>query len=149
MLGDLAAQLQRHLLQVAGRGLNDQLADFGGAGEGDLSTSGCAASAAPAVSPIAGDDVDDAVGNAGFLDSSPSRSARQRRLLGRLEHDGAARGQSRAELPGRHQQREVPGDDLTDHADRLAQGVGVELAPGVGHGCGIVLPSILVAQPAM
>ena len=33
----------------------------------------------------------------------------------------------RAELPGGHQQREVPRDDLPDHAERLAQRVGVEV----------------------
>ena len=53
---------------------------------------------------------------------------RQRRLLGGLEHDRAAAGERRPELPRRHQQREVPGDDLADDADRLAQRVGEVLA---------------------
>src|SRR3546814_18714592 len=34
--GRLAAQFQRDLLQISGRGLHDQLAHFGGTGEGDL-----------------------------------------------------------------------------------------------------------------
>ena len=57
---------------------------------------------------------------------------RGRRLLGRLEHDGVAGGQRRGELPGGHQQREVPRDDLADDAERLVEVVGdgvvVELA---------------------
>jgi ParB family chromosome partitioning protein len=38
-------------------------------------------------------------------------------------------GERRPELPGRHEEREVPRDDLTDDADRLAERVGVELGP--------------------
>ena len=53
---------------------------------------------------------------------------RQRRLLGRLHHDGVAAGQGRTPLPGQHQQREVPGDDLADDADRLPQRVRQEAA---------------------
>ena len=47
-----------------------------------------------------------------------------RRLLGRLQHDAVAGGERRRELPGRHQQREVPGDDLADHAQRLVEMIG-------------------------
>src|SRR3546814_1982368 len=36
----------------------------------------------------------------------------QRRGLGRLEHDGVAGSQCRGDLPGQHQQREVPRDHL-------------------------------------
>ena len=43
-----------------------------------------------------------------------------RRGLGRLEHDRAAGGQRRADLPDGHHQRVVPGRDLAHHADRLA-----------------------------
>ena len=43
---------------------------------------------------------------------------RQRRCLGRLEHHGVAAGQRRRDLPGRHQQREVPRDHLARHAER-------------------------------
>jgi hypothetical protein len=35
-VGALAAEFQRELLQVPGRGLHDQLADLSGTGEGDL-----------------------------------------------------------------------------------------------------------------
>ena len=55
----------------------------------------------------------------------------QRRLLGRFEHHAVTGGQRRGEFPGGHQQREVPRDDLPDHAQRLVNvirhGVAVDL----------------------
>jgi len=47
-----------------------------------------------------------------------------RRLLGRLQHDAVARGESRSDLPDRHQHREVPRNDLADHAERLVVMIG-------------------------
>ena len=44
---------------------------------------------------------------------------RERRLRIGLEHDRAAGGERRRELPGRHQQRVVPRHDLRGDADRL------------------------------
>ncbi len=46
---------------------------------------------------------------------------RKRRLLSRLEDGCVARRQCRSELPGGHQQREVPWDDLPDNAVRFLQ----------------------------
>ncbi len=46
----------------------------------------------------------------------------QRGGLGRLEHDGVAAGQRGGDLPGRHQQREVPRDHRADHAERARVG---------------------------
>lgn len=42
-------------------------------------------------------------------------------LLSRFEHHSIATCQSRTHLPGKHEEREVPGDDLTHHTDGLAQ----------------------------
>ncbi len=42
----------------------------------------------------------------------------QRRVFGRLQHHRVAGGQRRRDLPGQHQQREVPRDDLAADADR-------------------------------
>ena len=42
----------------------------------------------------------------------------ERGELGGLEHHRVAHRQRGRDLPGQHQQREVPGDDLPDHADR-------------------------------
>ena len=49
---------------------------------------------------------------------------RGRRLLGRLQHHAVAGGQRRRELPDRHQDREVPRDDLADDAERLVEVIG-------------------------
>ena len=58
-------------------------------------------------------------------------------MLGRLQHNGAARRQGRAQLPGRHQQRKIPGNDLANHANRLPGRIAEELAAGqVRHGNG-------------
>ena len=48
------------------------------------------------------------------------RQQRERRLLVRLHDDAVACSESRAELPDRQQQREVPGHDAGDDPDRLA-----------------------------
>jgi hypothetical protein len=47
---------------------------------------------------------------------------RQRRQLGRLEHDGVARSQRRREPPAGDRHREVPGDDDAHDAERLVEG---------------------------
>jgi hypothetical protein len=49
---------------------------------------------------------------------------RGRGLLGRLHHDAVARRQRRGQLPRRHQDREVPRDDLADDAQRLVEVIG-------------------------
>mmetsp|Transcript_22745 Transcript_22745/g.60039 ORF Transcript_22745/g.60039 Transcript_22745/m.60039 type:complete len:275 (-) Transcript_22745:32-856(-) len=64
-------------------------------------------------------DVHDARREAGLLDQVAHEEAGQRRLLAEFHDDGAAHGQRRAELPGLHEEREVPGDDLANDADGL------------------------------
>ena len=128
MAGDLPPSSSDHLLQVAGRRLDDQLADLGRAGERDLVDVGMRGERGAGGLAEAGDDVDDARREAGLHDQLAEAQRRERRLLGGLQHDGAAGGQRRRELPGRHQQREVPRDDLADDADRLAHRVGVPVA---------------------
>ena len=145
-VGRFAAQFERHFLQIAGSRLKDQFADFGGTGEGDFVDIRMRGQGGARGFAIARDDVHDAVGNSGLLNQFAQPQAGERRLLRRLDHHRASRSQRRAQLPGRHQQREIPRNDLADHAHRLAQGVGQKLGPAE---IGIVLPSILVAQPAM
>ena len=67
---------------------------------------------------VAGDDVDDARRQP-RLDADLGEGERgQRRVFGRLQHDRVAGGERRRDLPGEHQQREVPRDDLPADADR-------------------------------
>ena len=124
----LAAELEGDFLQVSGGGFDDQAADFGRAGEGDLVDERMRGERGSGAFAESGEDVDDALGEAGFVDELGEAEAGHRGLLGELEDDGAAGGEGGAELPGGHQQGEVPRDDLGGDADGFAQGVGVEVA---------------------
>ncbi len=109
-------------LIVPGGALGDPPADLGRAGEGDLGDVGVLDEPLPALAAGAGDDVEDALGEAD-LDRDPLELERaQRRQLGRLQHDRVAGGERRPELPGGDRQREVPGHDQADDAERLAEG---------------------------
>ena len=56
-----AAEFERNFLQVARGGVQDQLADFGGTGEGDLVDVRMRGERSAGRFAVAGDDVDDAV----------------------------------------------------------------------------------------
>ena len=74
-----------------------------------------------------GDDVHDARWQVGLLADVRERQGGQGRRLGRLEHHRVAARQGGGDLPGQHQQGEVPRDDLG--GDPKGPGVGTE--PGV------------------
>ena len=61
-VGRLAAQLQRNLLQIAGSGLQNQLAHFGRAGEGDLVHVRMRGQRSAGGLAVAGNDIDYAFG---------------------------------------------------------------------------------------
>ena len=91
-----------------------------------LSTPGCATRACPvAPSPVRMFTVPG--GRSACWMTSASSSAVRGRGLGRLEHARVAGRQRRGQLPGRHQQREVPRDDLARHPQRPR----VRAEPGV------------------
>ena len=64
------------------------------------------------------DDVDDAGRQVGLAAHVGEEERGQRRRGGGLEHDRVARREGRRDLPGEHQQREVPRDDLRGDAER-------------------------------
>ena len=69
--------------------------------------------------PVAGDDIDDARGEP-RLDADRREGERgQGRKFRRLQNHGVAGRQRRRDLPGEHEQREVPRNDLPAHPDRL------------------------------
>ena len=103
-----------------------------------LSTSMCRRQGGAGGRAVTRDDVDNAVGEAGFLGQGSDTQGRQRRLLGRLKDDRAAGRQGGAPLPRLHQQREVPGNDLADDADRFVTGV-AEVRPFDGDGLALDL----------
>ena len=87
-----------------------------------LRTAGLARNSSPiGVGIERGDEIGDARRDAGVVQHPEDRDRAKRRRLGRLEHDGAARGQRRRDLARDHRDRIVPGRDRADHADRLAQ----------------------------
>ena len=69
---------------------------------------------------VAGDHVDDALRDAGFLEHLDEVQRRQRRLRRGLEDDGVAADQRRDDLPRRDRHREVPRRDDRADAERLA-----------------------------
>ena len=104
--------------------LHDQPAGRGLAGERDLARSALLeASGLPASTPKPLTMLSTPGGSRSAI-SSISSMDRGRGLLGRLEHDRVAGGQRRGQLPDRHQDREVPRDDLPDDAERLVEVVG-------------------------
>ena len=117
-VGRLAAELERHLLEVGGGGgLHDGAADDGRASKGNLVNVHVRREGGAGDLAEAGQQVVDTGGEAGLLDEVGEDEGRQRRLLGSLHDDGVASGQRRANLPREHEEGEVPGDDLAADAN--------------------------------
>ena len=123
----LAAELERDFLQVVGSGSHDQLAHFGRAGESDLVDIRMRGQRGAGRFAEAGDDIHHTIWNARLLHQLAKPQRAERSLLRRFEHDRATSGQRRPQLPSRHQERKIPRDNLPDHSDRLALGIGEEL----------------------
>ena len=73
-----------------------------------FATSGMLDQPLPDDRALADDDVDDALGDARLERELAEPQRRERRQLGRLEHDGVAAGERRPELPRGDVEREVP-----------------------------------------
>ena len=117
----LASQLEREPL-VAGRGrAADGASHFGRTGEGDLGHIGMFHQRF-ARRTVAGNDVDDARRQSDFRADLGKGQRGQRRELRGLEHHRVARGQRRRNLPGQHEQRKIPGNDLPNDAARGVSG---------------------------
>src|SRR5947207_1181442 len=71
---------------------------------------------------IASHDVNDAGRDSDLLADFGERKRRQRCELSWFQHDGVSHGQSGSDLPGQHEQRKVPWDDLSHNpASRIAR----------------------------
>ena len=91
-------RLQRDSLEIARCRLDDELADLGRAGEGDLVHIGMFCKRGAGRLSITGDDVHYTVGETGLGDEFAQADRRERSLLCRLQHDGASRRQSGRQL---------------------------------------------------
>jgi len=96
---------------------------------------------------VAGEDVDDASGEASLDAKLSSAEGTERSLLGRLHDHDVAAGKERADLPGPHEEREVPRDDDTADADGLEEGHDEAIAiDGDGLAAELVSPASVVAE---
>ena len=112
-VGRLATKLEGDLLQVGGgSSLHDGATNNGGASKGNLVNVHVRGNGGTGSLAEAGDQVEDTSREAGLLDELSENESRERSLLSSLHDDTVASGQGRANLPGKHEQREVPGDNL-------------------------------------
>ena len=117
----LAAHLERDLLEVALRGVVQELAArFGRTGERHHVDVHVPPECLAGVGSRARHDVEDAVRQPGLGRELGHPERRQRRQPGGLDDQAVAGRERRGGLPRRHQQGEVPGDHRAHHADRLA-----------------------------
>ena len=116
----VAAELEPELLHPDRGLLVEDLADFGRAGEADEAHRGMLAQHLADRRRIAGEDVEHALGHAGLLGQRHQRQRGERRLVGGLQHHGAAGGQRRRHLAGDHRAGKIPRRDRAADADRLA-----------------------------
>ncbi len=112
-------------LAVFGAGGVDVLGDGRGADEGDGLDGGVREDGVDG-GLVAVDDVEDAVGEAGFLEHFGEEDGGGGVALGGLEDEGVAAGEGEREHPERDHGGEVEGRDAGDDAERLAHGPGVD-----------------------
>lgn len=131
-VGALSTELEGDLLQVRlGGGLEDLAANDGGAGEGNLVDVHVGGDGGTGNTAKARDDVDNTGGETSLDDEVADVESAERGLLGGLHDNGVTGGQGRADLPGKHEQGKVPGDDLAADTNGLVAGIGEGLVVGV------------------
>lgn len=149
-VGRLATELEGDLLEVGlGRGLENGSADNGGTSEGNLVDVHVRGDGGTSRLAETGEDVDHTSGDPGLLAKSGGVQTRERGLLGGFQDNDVTSGKRRADLPGPHEQGEVPWDDLTTHTDGLVSGVVEGLGVGVDDlAVNLVSPTGVVSQAA-
>lgn len=110
----LATKLESDFLEVGGSGgLHDGAAHNGGSGESDLVDIHVRSDSGTGSLAETGKKVEDTRGETSLLDELGEDKGRERGLLSSLHDDNVTGSQGGANLPGKHQKREVPGDNLT------------------------------------
>jgi hypothetical protein len=115
----VAAQFHRHFLNSISALPDQLLAHLGGAGEGHLAHHRALHHRARDLAGRAGDDVDDALGEAHLFGQRRPGQARIGRRRRRFGHHRAAHGQRRADLARQHRGREIPRRDHAHHTNRM------------------------------
>src|SRR5918993_907559 len=120
-VGGLAAELQRHALYGAGRAGHDAFTDLCGTRESDLGDVGMLDESLTDLAPRAYEDVNDANRDAGLTRYALELDGGEGRELGGLENERVSRRERRRHLPARDGEREIPGNDEPDDAQRFAE----------------------------
>lgn len=149
-VGGLSTELESNLLEVALCGsLKDVTSDKGGTSESNLVDVHMASNSSSSSTSEAGNNVDDARGEASFLDQLGGIEGGQRSLLSGLEDNSVTSGDGRTDLPRPHQHGEVPRNDLTADTDGFVASVGECLRVDVnGLAVDLVSPASIVANAA-
>ncbi len=144
----LAAQFEGDALEVARGGRDDRLAHHCRARERDLVDLRVRDQRPAGRIPESGHDVDHTGREAHLLNQFGQPDRRQRRQLGRFEHDGAAHRQRRSDLGNLHRQRKIPRCNRTHHPDRFPQRISMMIGRGQCRCLAIDLagPAGVVAQ---
>lgn len=147
-VGGLATELKSDLLEVGGSSsFEDGAADEGGTGESDLVYVHVSGEGGTGGLAETRDQVENTRREASFLDKLGKDEGREGSLLSSLHDDGVASGQGRANLPGKHEKREVPGNDLTADTNRLLRDVVVHVGGDVdSFAVDLVGPAGIVAD---
>ena len=132
-VGRFAAQFQRGGNQHFSSGDADVAADFGRAGKGKFVEAFMVQHVFAGFRTASGDDVQHAFRQQ-VVNFLSERQQAQRSAGRRVDDDGTACGERGCDFPSRHQEGEVPRNNLTDDADRFAQYDGQVF--GVKLGCG-------------
>ncbi len=141
--GHTAVNKTAYFLQIGLRSeLLDELADGGGACEGNFVNFHVLCNCSAGGWSVAAQDVDDARGETSLLDQLGDVKSRQGSLLAGLEDHDASSGKARSHLPSEHQQGEVPWDDLAANADGFVVSHGQEIAvDGDGFALDLIGPA--------
>ena len=120
-VGRLAAEFERDALESVRCALDDHFSDCGAAREGDFVHASMRNERGSRRFAKAVHDVDDAGRQAQFFKPTGDFHHGERRLLRGLKDTGAACSDGRSELPRSHDQRIIPGNNLSSDADGFAQ----------------------------
>ena len=116
----LSSEFQGHILQVALRSvLLDLPANDRRTSERDLIDIHVLRDRSTGSLSVAIDDVYDTRWEASLVEELCDAKSRERRELRWLEDDGVSGRECGAKLPGEHEEREIPGNDLPDDANTL------------------------------
>ncbi len=119
--GRLAAELEGERLAGTRRLVADEAAHFGRTGEGDLVDTFVRHQGGSGFAGT-GDDIDDARRQAHLAAEFGEEKRCERRIFGGLQDHRIAERDSRRDLPGQHEEREIPRHDLADDADGIEPG---------------------------